>query len=185
MVGNDRAIKQADDQTISYAALQTAIQLEAWRLEGIPTELVEDKAYPTGYAYVQTINGGTVQPDGSYVPFERNGLPADHIEHKKMNALLRMLGTTRGIDHVLGKKSPFDPNCALAKKRLAARFDQLSLDLGDAKSRERVKQIEKKFNTDLFKILHSVGLTEGITVNNAEELLMHYRYLAGLLDPAK
>lgn len=133
----------------------------------------------------------TLRPKHDAVPIEGN------------NALMRCLSRLRAIDYVIAqvesealdkvhegttKREQIRISLHQAFKALEVDikgYDEPTVDAHDEQQLAAIRNQERAFNTLLIRKLHEANLTEGcLTKQDAEKLLMHYRTLSSVLDPA-
>ena len=174
----------------NYKAVEFALEAKLDQIDGIKTTIVHSSEFPTGVA--------KVRDSSMAIPFAGR-MPANASERQVNSMLMRALGSTRGIDHVLGfeSKNPGDMFAA-EKNNLQKAYGELveeatrflsspqTATLEPKEVTQRISLLHKKFNTDLANILISTGLAEGMTeANSFEALITHYRDLSSVLEPAK
>lgn len=173
-----------------YRDIQSLLIETQDSLNGIVTK-VNDNAdrskYPTGRSIVRDASQA--------LDFDKR-LPPDSALVNSNNLLLRALGMVRGIDHALTGSAD--------KERLKLKFEALLhqvIHLQKSVERDanmahttaernqeanaKLREFEQYFNTELAIFLNEANLAEGLTrPDQFSELLLHYRYLATLIDPA-
>lgn len=196
-------MSHSPDPKALYHQLTSLLIILQDKQNGIVTVVdnnADQDVYPTGRCIIRDATNAT--------PFEQRLSPDSPIINSS-NLLLRALDTTRAIDYALERTQQSivsdDQKMALAQNRAALklRFQALlhavinlqkelrNLAEGINRNAEREQEIntelqnlEKNLNTDLCLLLDEAGLTPGVkSVQDYADLLIQYRYLAGIIDP--
>jgi hypothetical protein len=129
---------------------------------------------------------------------------AERISHhapviEANNALLRCLSRLRAIDFAVRENFKSDSSKQELRNQLLLDIKtkfitrlQAVLEIAqsevltDKEKNKTIEGYEAQFNNFLIDVLHRANLTQGCeTIQDAEKLLLHYRNLSSLIDPAR
>ncbi|OGO94092.1 MAG: hypothetical protein A3F41_04900 [Coxiella sp. RIFCSPHIGHO2_12_FULL_44_14] len=146
---------------------------------GIVTRKIQSDYFENGYAYIRNATRATV--------FSERHFDLEHPDIHLANLLLRVLGTIRGIDHVLQYYHVF-PKLRTALRAIFLELVTSSCQLQTDSSlftEKNITRLNLPLNHALVDILHLAQLDLGLSEKKAQtqmgELLDFYRYLAGTL----
>jgi hypothetical protein len=182
-----------------YANVKFAIRAHLDKIDGVEMSLQIDPGktkYPTGVAVIR---------DATHAkPLSERLQPYDP-ERQVNNMLLRALGSLRGIDYVLAKKTqPGGPDIyseesihlQTAYQKLLDESFKVIDSYKDAQRplpketldhiQDQQKKLHKEFNTAVVQVLNTTGLDVGLTeAKEYDELINYYRDLASVVDVAE
>ena len=147
------------------------------------------------FGIVSTLNddGEWVRDATSSIPLDKR-ISHDHPAIEANNALLRALSRLRAIDYAIAQKYKSDPEAGnVIRRQLKQKLGDLTFEMIQAGQNpdqkaalERIKNLEKEFDTSLVQALHDANLTKGVSnEKKAQKLLFHYRNLSSLMVPAR
>lgn len=177
-----------------YSKVEDYILMHVDHLEGVESYVeVNPAKYPDTHV-------GYVRDATHALPLAQRLLPDDPAIRAN-ELLLRVLGTIRGIDHVLKyqdelakRESKEDATgYELARAKLLEIFreflNKVTNSVADGVTNPKTlkaSKLEKEINSELIKLLHETKLDIGVKKpKEYSKLLGHYRNMAAVLDPAR